>query len=93
MINKKPEYWAAAAIFAILCFSLIGGGFVLIITSGITLEDAPDTIKAAASYGAGWASLAFYMGIVSYFRSYGHDKKLEKLEKELSELYGWRDSK
>lgn len=88
-IRKRPiEYWVGYAIAILIIFSLLGGGGALIVAGGQAIKGAPDMVIGAAMYGMGWAVISCYFGLVAYCYGHNDKKRIDKLEKEISELRG-----
>lgn len=86
--KRSIEYWVGYAIAILIMFSLVGGGGVLIVAGGQAIIGAPDMVIGAAMYGMGWAVLSCYFGLATYCYSCKDKKRIDKLEKEISEIRG-----
>lgn len=89
MTGKRPiVFWVSCAVTILIMLVLFGGGVALIVVGGQAMEGAPDMVKGAATYGAGWGIISAYFAFATYCYGHGEKKRIDKLEKEISEIRG-----
>lgn len=88
-IKKRPiTFWVSCAVTILILLVILGGGAALIVTGNQAMEGAPDMVKGAAAYGMGWALLSGYVSFATYCYVHNDKERIDKLEKEISEIKG-----